>query len=148
MKNLRYQRHLRMKSVFCFFKYLGSHHSQSVSSNWKTSSTFFSNTLAIFRARTVEGTYFPCSIALIVWRLTCTSSASCCWVIRLIALSTLILFIIHCPPELINGPLILYNKEQQEAEHVDGHEGEIRKTEYQHGSYNQQTAVHHNGPHQ
>lgn len=70
----------------CRFRYC-----QSLSSNWNISSNFFPNTWAIFIARTVDGTYFPCSIALMVCRLTCTNSANCCWVMRLMALSTRIL---------------------------------------------------------
>ena len=52
----------------------------------------FSNCRAIFRARTVDGTNFPASMALIVWRLTPTASANCCWVMRRSARSTRILF--------------------------------------------------------
>lgn len=83
---------------------------QSVSSNVNISFTFFSNTAAIFKDKTVEGIYFPNSIALIVCRLTFTASANCCCVSRLIALSTrIVLFIIH-PPEFIQFPVIFTDK--------------------------------------
>ncbi len=56
------------------------------------SSTGLPKVWAIFKASTADGTYFPASMALMVWRLTFTASASCCCVMRTIARSTLILF--------------------------------------------------------
>ena len=43
----------------------------------------------------VEGTYFPDSMALMVCRLTPMASANCCWVICLMALSTLNVLVIE-----------------------------------------------------
>ena len=67
---------------------------QSPSSRWKTASTALPKQRAIFSASTVEGTNFPLSMALIVCRLTPVASASCCWVMRISARATLILFFI------------------------------------------------------
>lgn len=60
----------------------------------KIDSTDFEKKRAIFSASGVEGRKRPFSIATIVWRLTPTASASCCWVTDISALSTLILFFI------------------------------------------------------
>ena len=73
-------------------------HCQSASSSWNTSSSFFPNTDDIFSDRTVEGTYFPASMAFMVWRVTPVFSASCCCVMRFMARSTLMLFFIPSPP--------------------------------------------------
>jgi len=65
---------------------------QSVSSNKKSSSTFFLKSLAILSASTVDGTYLLLSMALMVCRDTPIFSAKSCCVIFKIALSTLMVF--------------------------------------------------------
>ena len=70
---------------------------QSPSSSSNISSTVLPKYAAIFRARTVEGTYFPDSMELIVCRLTPIAAARSCWVISLMARSTLIVFFIFQP---------------------------------------------------
>ena len=79
----------------------------------KISFTVFPNTSDIFKASSVEGTYFPDSMALMVCRLTPIASANCCWVICLIALSTLNVLVIVVPPEFIKFDLVFYDKQEQ-----------------------------------
>src|SRR5436309_12729050 len=50
-------------------------------SYWNTSSTRTPKATARRKASSRDGTYFPASRAMIVWRVTPTRSASSCWVI-------------------------------------------------------------------
>jgi hypothetical protein len=54
--------------------------------------TFFPNTRQIFMASTADGAYFSSSMALMVWRVTCTRSASSACEILRMARSTRIVF--------------------------------------------------------
>ena len=70
------------------------------------------------RANTVEGTNLPVSIALMVCRLTPTTSAKCCWVIRSSARSTRILFFIS--QRLFKFPQFHF-KDNQENNNIRKH---------------------------
>ena len=99
---------------------------QSSSSRWNISSVFLPKMLAILRASTVDGIYLHCYIAFIVWRLTCTSSASCCWVMRLMALSTLMSLVIAAVfSKAVNQPVVFRYEQDHEAEHVYAHECKV-----------------------
>lgn len=86
------------------------------------SSTLNPKVAAIFKAKTVEGTNFPLSIAFIVCLLTPAASASCCCVIRTSARATLILFFIicsfFCTPYIISENC---HKDKQNSEHIIQH---------------------------
>src|SRR5690554_4074319 len=86
---------------------------QSESSNSKISFTVFPNTLDIFSANTVDGTYFPNSSALMVCLLTLTFSESSACVKLAIALSIFNLFFIEFFIVFINRPSETYDEKQQ-----------------------------------
>ena len=73
---------------------------QSSSSRKNIESAGLPKYLAIFNARTADGTYRHASIELIVCRLTPTAEASSCCVISLMARSTLMLFFIPFPVDI------------------------------------------------
>ena len=70
---------------------------QSFSSSSKMDSADFPKYLAIFSARTADGTYPPASMELMVCRLTPTAFASSCWVMSLMARCTFTVFFISLP---------------------------------------------------
>lgn len=94
---------------------------QSVSSSEKTSSTGLLNSRAIFRARTAEGTYLPCSMAMMAWRVTPMRVAKSSWVMPQMARYIFMLFFMSVPPSDYGN---LDVEIQQEEEHgVDETEG-------------------------
>ena len=83
-----------------------------------------------FNARTVEGTYFPSSIALIVCLLTPALLARSACVISNSARATFILFFIDRIFTLIQLPMKSNNKKEQNSVHIKNHDPHKRHSIY------------------
>lgn len=103
----------------------------------KISFIVFPNISDIFNDSKVEGTYFPDSMALMVCRLTPMASANCCWVICLMALSTLNVLVIVAPPKFIKFNVVLYDEQKQYHEQVYKYKIKILHVINQHSAYYQ-----------
>ena len=80
-------------------------------------------------------------MALIVWRLTPTASASCCCVMRTIARSTLMLFVIVGMSKAVQFKLKLDDEQHEDAEHINPNESEECEAIQEHGCDKQQNGV-------
>lgn len=96
---------------------------QSVSSSEKTSSTGLLNSRAIFMARTAEGTYLPCSMAMMAWRVTPTRAARSSWVMLQMARCIFMLFFMGIPPsDYGNLDVEIEQEEEHGVDEADGRE--------------------------
>lgn len=84
--------------------------------------TSVSKILASLNAKTVDGTYFPNSMALMVCLLTLANRANSAWVMFFLARSTLILFFMgHGFIQFLDLPVEPDDKKQQDRKHIENH---------------------------
>ena len=77
---------------------------------------------AILSASRVEGMNLPLSMALIVWRLTPTCSANCCWVRRTTARWTrMLFFMVQVAVQSVKIEVIDEQEDDQRSGHAAGH---------------------------